>query len=329
MHSRGEYLIYQQLIKDGGLCSQFRDLFDMYKDEEETTEGWYNRQIECIDRIDRKIDDIFKVNNKYKIIFTGDSFNKNSTYDDIVFSWKSVFSKDKGVIGSIYVTRNGNTELLISSKGLSNTIITNGIYVFYSVYEDGIASVFKRRINDGLEHEIANIRAENSFTLAGFYDSTLYYIDGITPYHFYKYDINDDIHDEIFDSNLKPVDGIMPVQNNQYIYMVSPTGDAGAPGKIEVYDTDKKNLTVITNNRCLMGDTLEITEEAVFCVEFIEKKDFYFDQIVKIALKKYKVDGSECEVLINNLEVRKVISLTDHEIIYIDKKNEKKIETFN
>lgn len=44
-HARGEYLVYQLLINDAGLFSDFRALFDAFKDLGETTESWYNGQI--------------------------------------------------------------------------------------------------------------------------------------------------------------------------------------------------------------------------------------------------------------------------------------------
>lgn len=47
-HARGEYLVYQLLINDAKLLSDFRALFDTFKDPRETTESWYNGQIEVM-----------------------------------------------------------------------------------------------------------------------------------------------------------------------------------------------------------------------------------------------------------------------------------------
>ena len=44
-HARGEYLVYQMLINDAGLLSDFKALFDAFKEPGETTESWYNGQI--------------------------------------------------------------------------------------------------------------------------------------------------------------------------------------------------------------------------------------------------------------------------------------------
>ena len=47
-HARGEYLVYQLLINDAGLLSDFRALFDAFKEPGETTESWYNGQIDVM-----------------------------------------------------------------------------------------------------------------------------------------------------------------------------------------------------------------------------------------------------------------------------------------
>lgn len=47
-HARGEYLIYQLLVNDAGLLSDFRVLFDCFKEPGETTDSWYARQIGCM-----------------------------------------------------------------------------------------------------------------------------------------------------------------------------------------------------------------------------------------------------------------------------------------
>lgn len=44
-HARGEYLVYQLLVNDAGLLSDFRVLFDAFKEPGKTTESWYNGQI--------------------------------------------------------------------------------------------------------------------------------------------------------------------------------------------------------------------------------------------------------------------------------------------
>lgn len=59
-HARGEYLIFQLLIKDAGLLSQFRALFDSFKEPDETTEGLYNRQIDVMLEYIQILDNMFR-----------------------------------------------------------------------------------------------------------------------------------------------------------------------------------------------------------------------------------------------------------------------------
>lgn len=47
-HARGEYLVYQLLVNDAGVLSNFRVLFDAFKAPNETTESWYNGQIDVM-----------------------------------------------------------------------------------------------------------------------------------------------------------------------------------------------------------------------------------------------------------------------------------------
>lgn len=47
-HARGEYLVYQLLVNDAGLLSDFRVLFDYFKEPGETTDSWYAKQIDCM-----------------------------------------------------------------------------------------------------------------------------------------------------------------------------------------------------------------------------------------------------------------------------------------
>ncbi len=44
-HARGEYLLYSLLMNDAGLLSDFKVIFDYFKDPEETVENWYATQI--------------------------------------------------------------------------------------------------------------------------------------------------------------------------------------------------------------------------------------------------------------------------------------------
>ena len=47
-HARGEYLLHQLLVSDAGLLSDFKVLFDYFKEPGETTDSWYVGQINCM-----------------------------------------------------------------------------------------------------------------------------------------------------------------------------------------------------------------------------------------------------------------------------------------
>lgn len=63
-HARGEYLVYQLLSKDAGLLSQFRELFDIFKEPGDTVEGWYNKRIEVLTRYADVLDEMFVIEGK-------------------------------------------------------------------------------------------------------------------------------------------------------------------------------------------------------------------------------------------------------------------------
>lgn len=62
-HARGEYLVYQLLVNDVGLLSDFRVLFDYFKEPEETTDSWYEGQVECLAEYYNILDNIFRTEN--------------------------------------------------------------------------------------------------------------------------------------------------------------------------------------------------------------------------------------------------------------------------
>lgn len=47
-HIRGEYLLHSLLVNDAGILSDLMVLFDRFKDENETMDAWYSRQITCL-----------------------------------------------------------------------------------------------------------------------------------------------------------------------------------------------------------------------------------------------------------------------------------------
>ena len=61
-HARGEYLVYQLLVNDAGVLSNFRALFDAFKEPNETTESWYNGQIDAMLKYYDILNNMFIIN---------------------------------------------------------------------------------------------------------------------------------------------------------------------------------------------------------------------------------------------------------------------------
>lgn len=61
-HARGEYLVYQLLVNDAGVLSNFRALFDAFKEPNETTESWYNGQIDVMLKYYDILNNMFIIN---------------------------------------------------------------------------------------------------------------------------------------------------------------------------------------------------------------------------------------------------------------------------
>lgn len=59
VHARGEYLLYQLVGKDGGLLSEFQAIFDAFKSPEDTAQGWYAKQVDCLTEYYNIIEAVF------------------------------------------------------------------------------------------------------------------------------------------------------------------------------------------------------------------------------------------------------------------------------
>ena len=77
IHARGEYLVYQLLVNDAGLLSEFRVLFDYFKEPGETTDSWYAKQIDCmtdyydiLERMFEVLGDKSEIYKEYALIVT-------------------------------------------------------------------------------------------------------------------------------------------------------------------------------------------------------------------------------------------------------------------
>lgn len=67
-HARGEYLIYQLLVKDAGALSDITVLSDIFKNPGETTESWYNGQVDVMTRYFNILNNMFNVKEDVDIL---------------------------------------------------------------------------------------------------------------------------------------------------------------------------------------------------------------------------------------------------------------------
>ena len=61
VHARGEYLLYQLLTNDAGVLSKLQVLFDGFKTSGETTEDWYDEQIDGLMKVSDILNHMFVV----------------------------------------------------------------------------------------------------------------------------------------------------------------------------------------------------------------------------------------------------------------------------
>jgi len=89
-HARGEYLVYQLLTNDAGLLSQFRVLFDYFKEPEDTTDSWYDNQISVMIEYYDIVNGMFDISQYELINISGDSkdtedgINKENVQEDLI-----------------------------------------------------------------------------------------------------------------------------------------------------------------------------------------------------------------------------------------------------
>ena len=60
-HARGEYLMYQMLMNDGGMLSDIQAIKDYFKNPEDTTDDWYEAQVKVLTKYCDLVDNMFVV----------------------------------------------------------------------------------------------------------------------------------------------------------------------------------------------------------------------------------------------------------------------------
>lgn len=133
-HARGEYLVYQLLMKDAGLLSLFRELFDMFKAPEDTTESWYSKQVEVLTEYSDILDSIF--------VFTDNRQGRELNEIDSTEQEKG--TNEKYVLLSIvwYDMNNGKTKSIQEFDYDDKGNLIEGEETFYS--EDGNVRLWRK-----------------------------------------------------------------------------------------------------------------------------------------------------------------------------------------
>ena len=156
-HARGEYLIHQLLINDAGILSNFTALFDTFKEPGETTEGWYNKQINVMLKYFDILNNIFiqpaeksyetdRAFEKYraavaKTTETGTWSEQLTLEADMSIAYNGGKTKTKMTLHSNSDVSNYVEDDLsqIELSGLSDLKVMGQTYTWSTEYKDGIA----------------------------------------------------------------------------------------------------------------------------------------------------------------------------------------------
>lgn len=258
----------------------------------------------------------------FKRILTSDNDISQRTIGNVIFSWESNYDKERGTYGTIYVTQNGKTTPFVTEKNLNAYIVTNGTDVFYSTQDSGSeAVVYKKQLTDDTTGDrLFSTSVDTSFSLAGYYDSKLYYIKELDPGMFYEYSFTTQGH-SLLAENVTHV-----TQKNKYFYLEPYYGDAGGTSSLRCFDADNGKTTVISDNLCILG-RWEILGNFIYYMEYTDSKDYHSGP-VQIMVSRCKMDGSKKEILISELEMTSMISITSEGVTYLDKNGNIRTMTF-
>lgn len=263
-------------------------------------------------------------NENFKCLLTSDNDISQRTIGNVIFSWESNYDKERGTYGTIYVTQNGKTTPFVTEKNLNAYIVTNGTDVFYSTQDSGSeAVVYKKQLTDDAAGEcLFSTSVDTSFSLAGYYDSKLYYIKELDPGRFYEYSFTTQEH-RLLAENVTHV-----TQQNHHFYLQPYYGDAGVTSSLRCLDADNGKIIVISDNLCVLGrDPWNIIDEKIYYLEYADLKDYYSGP-VQVIVMRCNMDGSKKEILIGELEMTSMISITGEGITYLDTNGDTRTMSF-
>jgi len=111
-HARGEYLLYQLLMNDAGALSDIRWIIEYFKNPEDTTDVWYEKQVGVLTQYCDILDNLFVVNTP-------------ETY-----AWTVMPQEGFEIIGMTYSSV-PNTTALENDSDINNvgSVINDGLYI--------------------------------------------------------------------------------------------------------------------------------------------------------------------------------------------------------
>ena len=247
----------------------------------------------------------------YKCIMTSGSDASKRKVGNVTFSWKSQYINGSGTYNSIYVTKGNKTTLVARMKELSAYVISDGQEVFYSAGREQ-STVYRKKLSDKKASSVFRKRTDYGFglSLSGFYNNTLYYVDGIDPGKFRSYSLSSKRHSTILG------DTASVEQKNEYFYLQPSFGDVGYRSRLSVYNAKTKKTQLISDRLNVMFE-YKIIGNMLYYVEHTGVSNYYRSPYT-ISVKRCKLDGSGKTTLVSGLTVREIRSLDSRSISYLD-----------
>ena len=257
----------------------------------------------------------------YKCIMTSGSDASKRKVGNVTFSWKSQYISGSGTYGSIYATKGNKTTLVARMKDLSAYVVSDGQEVFYSAGREQ-STVYRKKLSDKTASSVFRKRTDYGFglSLSGFYNNTLYYVDGIDPGKFRSYSLSSKRHSTILG------DTASVEQKNQYFYLQPSFGDVGYRSKLSVYNAKTKKTQLISDRLNVMFE-YKIIGNMLYYIEHTGVSNYYRSPYT-ISVKRCKLDGSGKTTLVSGLTVREIRSLDSRSISYLDRNGYRKTKFY-
>lgn len=222
----------------------------------------------------------------------------------------------------LYAVKDGKKILLASEKGLSSIILANGTEVYYSVddFNNDSSTIYHiDSVGEKGKKLFSVKKIENMFYLAGLYGGKVYYVKGIDPGTFCSYTIRTN-KKKIIKRNVTSAH-----QCKQYFYLMPYSGGVLAGGVwLRVYNAKNDKVKLISKRQIcysVISDHLYYAE-----IKAIRQKEL--GGCLNIELKKCSLDGSSKIILIKSLNVKNIIQIDDHSLIYVGVNGKHKTKKF-